>query len=95
MSIAAIDETLALRKVLQDCQMSTTTADHIIGMDTSIALLANAVGADSNLEDFVKHVSPVPEWRDFPAVFSPDGEHPQIGQGMFGPFNVGWSGILS
>ena len=71
MSLAAMDESLALRKVLQDCQMSTAAVDHIIGMGyTSIALLANAVGAESNLDEFVKHVSPVPEGETF-QQFSP------------------------
>ena len=62
----AMDDSSVFKKLLSDCQMPAEVADHIVGMGyTSIALMANAVGSEANLEEFVKHISPVPAGEHF------------------------------
>ena len=70
-TLPAMDDPAALRRLLGECSMASILIEHIVGMRyTTIATIAHALGDPERLEDFVEHLSLVPTDEKF-KPFSP------------------------
>ena len=70
-TLPAMDDPAALRRLLGECSMASILIEHIVGMGyATIATIAHALGDPERLEDFVEHLSLVPTGESF-NPFSP------------------------
>ena len=70
-TVLAMDDPAALRRLLGECAMPSIWVEHIIGMGyTAIAMIAHAVGDADQLEAFSQHLSLVRAGETF-SPFSP------------------------
>ena len=70
-SLPAMDDPTALRKLLGDCLMSSIMIEHIIGLGyTTISMIAHAVGDPDQFEAFTQHLSLIPTGEEY-QPFSP------------------------
>ena len=70
-SLAALDDPVSFKTLLQDCQMPQPQMDHIVQLGfTTVALLAHGLHEESQMEEFVEFLSLIPEGEKF-QTFSP------------------------
>ena len=57
-TLPAMDDPAALRRLLGECSMASILIEHIVGMGyTTIATIAHALEDPDRLEEFVEHLS--------------------------------------
>ena len=67
----ALDDPVSFRSLLADCHMQSIQIEHIFNAGyTTIALLAHGIHDESKMEEFVEHLSLIPEGESF-QIFSP------------------------
>ena len=72
-TLPAMDDPAALRRLLGECSMASILIEHIVGMRyTTIATIAHALGDPERLEDFVEHLSLVPTDEKIQTIFTTD-----------------------
>ena len=70
-TLPAMDDPAALRKLLGECSMAPILIELIVGLGyTTIATIAHALGDPERIEEFVEHVSLIPTRETF-IPFSP------------------------
>ena len=70
-TLPAMDDPAALRRLLGECSMASILIEHIVGMGyTTSATITHALGDPERLEDFVEHLGLVPTGETF-NPFSP------------------------
>ena len=67
----ALDDPVSFRSLMADCHMSSIQIEHIFNAGyTTIALLAHGIHDESKMEEFVEHLSVIPDGETF-QTFSP------------------------
>ena len=67
----ALDDPVSFRSLMADCHMPSIQIEHIFNAGyTTIALLAHGIHDESKMEEFVEHLSLIPEGETF-QTFSP------------------------
>ena len=65
-TLPAMDDPAALRRLLGDCSMASPLIEHIISLGyTTIATIAHALGDPESIEEFVEHLSLIPAGETF------------------------------
>jgi len=67
----ALDDPVSFRSLMADCHMPSIQIEHIFNAGyTTIALLAHGIHDESKMEEFVEHLSVIPDGETF-QTFSP------------------------